>query len=152
MGEKMAVKTVKRIASKLLKCGENRIVLDPANLKKVNEALTREDVRSLISDGTVTRKKKKGVSRGRARVKHEKKKKGRRRGKGSIKGKKYSRLSQKDAWIARIRAQRALIKELLKEGKMEGEFYRPVYRMIKGGAFKGKTQLMAHLKEASMLK
>ncbi|MFH1447306.1 MAG: 50S ribosomal protein L19e [Candidatus Micrarchaeota archaeon] len=148
----MAAKTVKRIASKLLKCGKNRIVLDSSNIKKVNEALTREDVRGLISEGIVVRKKKKGVSRGRAREKHLKKKKGRRRGKGSMKGTKYSRVSKKDMWMSRVRAQRELLKGLLRDAKIERKNYRSLYRMIKGGAFRGRTQLLAHLKEADMLK
>jgi large subunit ribosomal protein L19e len=148
----MSVKTVKRIAAKLLKCGESRIILDPNETKRISEALTREDVRGLISAGLVRRKQKRGVSRARARERHLKKKKGRRRGKGSRKGKKYSRLPKKKAWIARIRAQRKILRDLLTEGKIEGADYRTAYRMAKGGAFKGKNQLMTHLKEANLVK
>ncbi len=148
----MSVKTIRRMAAELLKCGESRVLLDPNEAKKIEEALTREDVRGLISSGIITRKQKKGVSRWRARHRRAQKKKGRGRGAGGIRGKKYSRLPQKEIWMARIRAQRKLIKGLLGEGKIEGAAYRKTYRMVKGGAFKGKNQLLAHMKEAGMLK
>jgi large subunit ribosomal protein L19e len=148
----MSIKTVRRLAADLLKCGEGRIVLNPTESKKIEEALTREDVRSLINSGVITRKQKRGVSRRKARERHAQKKKGRSRGHGVLRGKKYSRLSQKDAWMARVRAQRALLKKMLEEGKIEGNNYRTAYRMIKGGAFKGKAQLTTHLKDAGMLK
>ncbi len=148
----MATKTVRRIAAELLKCGESRVVLEPAELKKIEEALTREDVRALIASGAVWRKQKIGVSRGRARIRHLKKKKGRMRGPGKMRGKKYSRLPQKEAWMNRVRAQRKMLKGLMLDGKIESRSYRVAYRMIKGGAFKGRNQLMAHLKEANMLK
>ena len=148
----MSVKTVRRIAASLLKCGEGRIVLDPNEDKRISEALTREDVRGLIKAGVVRRKAIKGVSRNRARERHLKRKKGRGRGPGTRRGKKYSRLPQKEAWMARVRSQRKLLKELLAEAKLEGKNYRIAYRMVKGGAFKGKNQLLAHLKDANMLK
>lgn len=148
----MSTKTVKRMAADLLKCGESRVVFDPAEIKKIDEALTREDVRNLIASGAVWRRDKKGVSRWRARERHLKRKKGRQRGIGKRRGKKHSRLSQKDAWMARIRAQRKTLKDLITEGKIDGANYRIAYRMIKGGAFKGRNQLLAHLKEGNMLK
>jgi len=148
----MAVKTIRRIAAELMKCGESRVILNPADSKKIEEALTREDVRSLIKSGAITRKPKKGVSRWRARMHREQKKKGRRRGPGSLKGKKFSRLPEKDAWMARVRAQRKLLKNLLMDGKIDSKSYRKSYRMVKGGAFKGKNQLLANMKEAGVIK
>ena len=148
----MSVKTIRRLAAELLKCGESRIVLDPNEMKKIEEALTREDVRGLINSGIISRKQKKGVARWRARARHAQRKKGRGRGSGAMKGKKHSRLPEKEAWMARVRSQRKLLKGLLTEGKVDGKAYRKTYRMIKGGAFKGKNQLLTHMKEAGMVK
>ena len=148
----MSTKTARRIASKLLSCGENRVVFDPEEIKKIEEVLTREDVRTLIKSGAISRRRIKGVSRKRARERHLKQKKGRGRGPGTLRGKKHSRLPKKQAWMARVRAQRKLLKELSTEGNIDGANYRVAYRMIKGGAFKGKNQLLAHLKEANMVK
>jgi large subunit ribosomal protein L19e len=152
IGEKMSTKTIRRIAADLLKCGESRVVFNPSEIKRVEDALTREDVRDLIATGAIIRLPKIGVSRGRARKRHLAKKKGRHRGRGTVRGKKFSRLPEKEAWMARIRAQRKLIKQLLGEGKIDGKGYRVTYRMVKGGAFKGRTQLLTHLKEAGMMK
>jgi LSU ribosomal protein L19E len=49
----------KRIASELLKCGENRVWVDPNRTDIAATAVTREDVKKLISDGVMNARKKK---------------------------------------------------------------------------------------------
>lgn len=148
----MGMGTVRRIAAELLGVGESRVRIDPANLKKAEEALTRDDVRALISQGVVYAVRKKGVARGRGREKHMKKKVGRRRGIGSRKGGRFARVPRKRVWMSRVRAQRRLLKELALEKKLQKDVYRKVYKMIKGGAFKSRASMLAHLKDLGWVK
>jgi large subunit ribosomal protein L19e len=152
MSDKMGMATVRRIAAELLGVGESRVRIDPKNAGKAEEALTRDDIRSLISQGVIYALRKRGVSRARGREKHLKMKMGRRRGMGSRKGKRYSNVPRKTEWIHRVRAQRALLKELLFEKKIQNDAYRKVYRMVKGGAFKSRASLLTHLKDNQMIK
>ncbi|NYZ76573.1 50S ribosomal protein L19e [Candidatus Micrarchaeota archaeon] len=148
----MGMATVRRIAAELLGVGESRVRIDPKNASKAEEALTRDDIRSLISQGVIYALRKRGVSRARGRKKHLKMKVGRRRGTGSRKGKRYSIVPRKTVWIHRVRAQRALLKNLLLEKKIQNDAYRKVYRMVKGGAFKSRASLLTHLKDNQMIK
>jgi len=148
----MGMLTVRRIAAELLGVGESRVRIDPKNSSKADEALTRDDVRSLISQGVIYTVRKTGVSRGRGRRKHVKMKVGRRKGTGSRKGKRYARVPRKKVWISHVRAQRKLAKSLLLENKIQHDAYRKIYRMIKGGAFKSKASLLSHLKDSGFMK
>ena len=73
----------KKLASKLFKSGIGRVWIDPNSCDKVSEAITREDIRKLISEKIIKLKSKKGVSRGRTRLKDIKIKYGHRKGPGS---------------------------------------------------------------------
>ncbi|MBI4399387.1 50S ribosomal protein L19e [Candidatus Micrarchaeota archaeon] len=147
----MSLQTVKRIASYLLKAGESRIKIKPEEIKRVKEALTRDDVRSLIKEGIIFAEKKRGVSRALAKIKLKKKQKGRRRGFGSRKGTKYSRISRKRIWINKVRAQRYLLRELQSNGKIKENNYRSLYKMVKGRAFKSKEGMLTYLKENNLV-
>ncbi|TFG10318.1 50S ribosomal protein L19e [Candidatus Heimdallarchaeota archaeon] len=148
----MDVKTQKRIAAKILKVGANRVKIDPESLPDVALAITREDVRRHIDDGDITKSKVKGVSRGRARAVAAKKKKGQRIGPGSRKGPKYSRLSSKDRWINKIRAQRKYLKSLRDEGYIDTINYRKLYLQSKGGLFRSVRYLRNYIAEHGLAK
>lgn len=145
-------KTVRRIAATLLGVGESRIWIDPENMQKVGEALTRDDVRKLIADGIIKAQPSMGVSRARGRKKQEGKRKGRRRGHGSRKGTANARQPGKKLWMARVRLQRKTLAAIRDKGEIETSASRKVYSMIKGGAFKGKASLMTYLKENKLIK
>lgn len=106
----------RRIAAKVLKVGEGRVWIDPESISDVEEAITRADIRDLIEEGVIRKKPKRGVSRGRARIRALKKSLGRRKGHGSRKGTQGARRSKKRQWIIRIRALRRRLKELRAEG------------------------------------
>ncbi len=131
----------RRLASELLKVGKTRIVFDSDKLKEIKEAITREDVRGLIIKGIISVKKKKGVSRARAKKLHEQRKKGRRKGQGSRKGTKTARTPKKRAWINRIRPQRSFLKLLKEKGKITNAQFRKLYRLAKGGFFRSRRHL-----------
>ncbi len=77
----------RELASRILGVGVNRIRFEPDKLDDVADSITRENIRSLISNGSIWTAKVKGTSRGRTRTKLVTKKK-HGTGPGSKKGKK----------------------------------------------------------------
>lgn len=139
----MSALTVKRLASEILGVGLNRIRLQKENLAKVEEALTRADVRGLIDEKIVYALPE--------RAGHRKKERPKRR-RGSRKGRKKAREGGKAAWMARVRSQRKYLRELLAGGGLSRAHKRAIYSKIKGGAFRGKATMKTYLMENKMLK
>ena len=137
----------KRLAADLLKCGIHRVRIDPEKLEEVSEAITREDIRRLIKDGVIYKEQKKGVSRARVRARKRK-----RRGPGSRKGRKYSRISRKERWMMRVRAQRKKLRELRDRGLITKTIYRKIYRMVKAGSFKSVAAMMEYLEQNKLIR
>ncbi|WNY26401.1 50S ribosomal protein L19e [Methanolapillus ohkumae] len=135
----------KRMASQILGCGLNRVWLNPEEAEKIGEAITREDVRGLISEGHIKAKRIQGVSRGRARLVAEKRKYGHRKGPGSRKGKKGARTNSKELWIKKIRALRKKLKEMRANETLDKKTYCRYYRKAKGGEFRNVSHLEAHI-------
>ena len=106
----------RKLASKILDCGLDRVWMDPAEEEKIAAAITREDIRGLISEGVIKARKIKGVSRGRARLMDAKRKYGHRKGPGSRKGKKGARTPSKELWMKKIRALRKTLKAARADG------------------------------------
>jgi large subunit ribosomal protein L19e len=148
----MDLKNQRRMASQLLKCGENRVWMDPNRAEDVSDAITRADVRTLISSGAVSSRQKKGVSRGRAEFHLAQRRKGRQRGHGSRRGRKGARKPSKERWMQTIRPIRRKLKELRDSGKIDTATYRKYYLKAKGGVFKSRPHLEAHLKTEGILK
>lgn len=141
----MSVKTVRRLAAELLNVGETHVKIIDA--KRASEALTRDDVRALISEGAIAKEQKKGVGRAKARLKKKRLRFGRRRGPGSRKGKKFASFSRKDRWMRSTRALRRALRRY--KNSLEPRDYRSVYKKIKGGFFKNKKQLVAFIEKIS---
>ncbi|MCD6383129.1 MAG: 50S ribosomal protein L19e [Thermoplasmata archaeon] len=141
----MDVRYQRRLAASILKCGVNRVYIDPYRLEDVVEAVTREDVRRLIKEGAIRKKQKKGISRGRARKMMEQRRKGRRRGPGSRKGAKYARYPRKRRWINTIRPLRRTLKMYRDNGIISPETYRKYYRHAGGGVFRSVAHMNQHL-------
>lgn len=148
----MAISTVRRIAAKLLKVGENRIKIMPGETKRAEEALTTDDIRQLIRDGVVVAVRVKGVPRIRAKLKHAKQKKGRRSGSGSRKGAKYAGVTAKDIWKNKTRLQRRTLRRLRDSKRLAEGVYRRAYLMIKGNAWRSNAAMLAHFKDAKWMK
>ncbi|MDR2944320.1 MAG: 50S ribosomal protein L19e [Methanosarcinales archaeon] len=140
------LKNQRRMASQILDCGTDRVWLDPAKMEEIAQAITREDIRGLIAEGTIKAKKIKGVSRGRARLVAEKRKYGHRKGPGSRKGKKGARTNSKELWMKKIRALRRKLKEMRANESIDKKTYCKFYRKAKGGEFRNVAHLEAHLK------
>jgi large subunit ribosomal protein L19e len=148
----MGMATVRRIASEILGVGESKVRFKPEAASKIAEALTREDVRSLIAERAVYAISPRGVSRVRARKKKSQLRKGRRFGTGSRKGTYGARTRKKESWIAKVRAQRRYLSELASSGKLQEGVSRKLYVMVKGNAFKGVKMLENYLKENKLMK
>ncbi|MBU2100933.1 50S ribosomal protein L19e [Candidatus Micrarchaeota archaeon] len=142
----MQLNKIRRMAAEILKVGKTKIVFSEKDREKIAESMTKEDVRQLIKDGIVKKRKDNYQSKARARKLKEKKIKGRKRGKGKRKGTIKARTNKKKAWMKKVRAQRKKLKELKNEGKMEKGQYGKIYRMIKGNYFKGKKYVEAAVK------
>ncbi len=149
---KMDVKFQRRLAAEILKCGEDRVWMDPNALDEIKEAVTRDDIRMLIKRGLIKKKQKKGTSRVRANYLKIQKEKGRRKGHGSRKGKKYARYPRKKRWIKTIRPIRATLRDLRDSGMIDRHTYRKFYRWAKGGVYKSRNHLLSHLKSEGYLK
>lgn len=137
----MKLKKLKELAAQIMKAGQSRIWIDSSQMEKTKEALTKDDVRRLIVEGIVKKKAFIGVSRGRARVLLKKRRAGRKKGFGKRTGTKRARSKSKSAWPSKIRAQRRVLKELKKNKKIKYLGYATLYRMAKGGYFRGKKHL-----------
>jgi len=141
----MDLKLQKRIAAKILKCSPQRVKFQEGALEEIKEAITRMDIKRLISRGIIYKEQAKGISSVRKKKNKEQKKKGRRKGPGSRKGKKTARMPKKEAWMMRVRAQRKLIKILKQEEYIDAKTYRLLYRKIKGGTFRSKRHVLLYI-------
>ncbi|HIE19271.1 TPA: 50S ribosomal protein L19e [Candidatus Bathyarchaeota archaeon] len=141
----MNLKSQRRMASEILKVGQNRVWIDPKRIEDVELAISREEIRRLIHEKAIRKLPEKGISRARTRMLHEKRKKGRRRGHGSRQGPKKARLPRKKAWIIRIRAQRRRLRELRDRHIITESVYRRLYVMAGSGVFRSVSALERYM-------
>jgi len=139
------VASQKRIVASVLKCGVNRVWFDPARLSDIENAISREDLRVLITDGAIKARQKKGVSRGRARARIAQRSYGHRKGPGKRKGAAGARKPSKTAWVQKIRAIRKVLVELRAAGTIDPHLYRILYRKAAGGQFRSVAHMKAQM-------
>ncbi|HJJ26835.1 MAG TPA: 50S ribosomal protein L19e [Methanocorpusculum sp.] len=132
----------RKLAAKILDCGENRVWIDPEKAADVQNAMSREDVRGLIESGAISTHQKKGISRGRVRARMAKRSYGHGKGAGKRSGAKGARTPSKEQWIKKIRAQRRELRAQRDAGTITPTEYRVLYRRAAGGQFRN----VAHLK------
>jgi len=137
----------KRLAADVLDVGKNRVWFDPDAQGEIAEAITREDIRELVAEGTIDADAKGGNSRGRARERDEKRAYGHGEGPGSRKGKAGARSDEKEEWQDTIRAQRRKLRELRDKGEIEPGEYRELYRKAAGGEFDSVRYLLNYVDE-----
>jgi large subunit ribosomal protein L19e len=144
----MELNQIKKLAAKVFGVGIDRVKI--IDKEKADQAMTREDVRSLVKQGKIEIKQKKGVSRVRARKIAIQKKKGRKKGSGKRKGGTKARTPKKKDWMKKVRALRKKLREI--KPTMETGSYRRLYNMVKGGYFRNKSHLMLYVKEKELVK
>ena len=146
----MNLKNKRKLAARLLDVGSDRIWVDSTKINEVKEAITKDDLRSLLSKGSILVKPIRGISRGRIRKSLKQKRKGRRVGPGTRKGKKGARLSAKRVWMNQIRAQRNLFSDLRGAEKVSQDTYRMLRKKARGGFFRSTRHIKLYLTEHNL--
>jgi large subunit ribosomal protein L19e len=124
----------KQLASKVLKVGKKRIHFSNENLAEIKEAITKQDIKDLNTEGIITIKPIKG----RKKIKKRKTK----RGPGKIK-KKIKR--RKQTYVKITRKLREYLKHLKKQGIIDRELHIILRRKIRMRDFRSKAHLKEHL-------
>jgi len=138
----------RELAARVLGVGANRVKFSPEYLEDVADAITRENIRSLVTARTIHVRGIKGTSRGRTRARHVKAKK-RGRGQGSKKGAKGARQGKKELWVNRVRAMRYHMKVLKRRGDISKTAFWSLYKKINGGQVRSLSHLRELVKEVS---
>lgn len=141
----MDLSNQRRMAAEILKCGLNRVYMNPNNIEDISEAVTRGDIRRLVNEGVIRSRQVHGISTGRKKARLAQKEGGKRKGHGSRKGSKYARFPKKRRWINTIRPIRRTLKEYREGGYISSETYRSYYRHASGGLFRSVSHMRSHM-------
>ena len=142
----------RRLAAQILDCGKNRVSFDPNSLEEIKEAITKADIRGLIGNGIISKKRLLNTSRFWARKRKKQKGLGKQKGYGSRKGKKTARTKPKRAWINKIRLQRSYLKSLRDSSSLLPVNYHDLYMKSKGGFFRSLRHLKMYIQEREFIK
>lgn len=145
------MKLQKRLAASLLNASPQRVILDPTKLDKINEAVTKFDVRKLVREHLITLEPVRGTSRVRARQRQRQKRKGRLRGFGVRKGRQGARHNAKRTWIHKIRAQRRFLTLLKHKKLLTTKNFSVLYQKAKGGFFRSVHHLKLYINENNLV-
>ncbi|MBS7632468.1 50S ribosomal protein L19e [Candidatus Bathyarchaeota archaeon] len=140
------LKSQRRLSAQILKVGQNRVWMDPEKIDDIEAAITREEIRKLIHEGVIKSLPERGISRSRARLVHKQKKKGKRKGPGSRTGSAGAIVTQKEAWMRKIRALRKRLRELKVSRTITESNYRKLYKIASSGRFASVAELERYLK------
>jgi len=141
----MSMKFARRAAAEILNRGESAIRFNKNAIDEIKKALTKDDVRKLIQNGSIYAVKAKHNLSLNSKILKKKREEGRRRGFGRRKGTRKARGGI--SWEKKVRSQRAVLKELKEMGKIDSSNFKKFYLLIKGNAFPDKASLLLHLKE-----
>ncbi len=144
----MTVKFTKRVASELMNRGMSAIRVNPSAFEDADKAITRDDVRKLISSGGVYAIKEKHNVSARSKLLRQKRSEGRSRGVGMRKGTRKAR--QGRTWEKKVRSQRLLLKKLKAIGKIDTRKFNELYGQIKGNVYANKGALLLHLSDSGI--
>ena len=130
----------KRLVSRVTGVGVHRIHFDSDHLDDIADAITRENIRSLITANTIKVKPIVGTSRGRAQTK--KIQKGKRGTKaGSKQGRKGARVGKKEVYVAKVRALRYLLKVAKDRKDITNPEFWELYKKVGGNLVRNKAHL-----------
>ncbi len=119
----------------------DRIKFDPEYLDDVTDAITRDNVRSLITAGTIQVKPIKGTSKGRSFFKKtQRRKRGTKQ--GSKKGRKGARVGKKQIHVTKVRSMRHQLKVSKSRKEINNENFWKLYKQVNGN----QVRNLAHLR------
>ncbi len=126
----MNLKKKKKLATRVLKVGIDRISFNEERLDEIKEAITNQDIRDLVKSKAIIIKPKKG----RRKINKSKSK----RGFGKIKKKIRKR---KENYIKLTRKLRRHLKNLRKMKKVSQKDYKTIRKQIRNKTFRSKSHL-----------
>lgn len=140
------LKAKKRLAARVTGVGVHRIRFDTDHLDDVADAITRENIRSLITANTIRIKSFTGTSKGRA---HAKKAQRNKRGttQGAKKGRKGARVGKKEVYVAKVRALRRLLKIAKDRKDLTNPEFWILYKKVGGNTVRNKAHLRTLMDE-----
>ncbi len=140
------LKAKKRLVSRIVGVGIHRVKFDSDHLDDIADAITRDNIRSLITANTIKIKSIVGTSRGRAQTKRIQKKK---RGttQGSKKGRKGARSKRKDNHMIKVRALRYRLKIAKDRKEITNPEFWELYKMIGGNTIRNSAHLRSLIEE-----
>jgi len=136
----------KRLVARIKGVGVHRIRFDSEYLDEVTDAITRDNIRGLITAKKITITTISGTSRGRAKLKKIQKRK---RGttQGSKKGKKGVRVGKKQVYVKKVRALRYRLKIAKDRKDITNKEFWQLYKKIGGNTIRNKAHLRALMEE-----
>ncbi len=140
------LKAKKRLAARVTGVGVHRIRFDTDHLDDIADAITRENIRSLITANTIKIKSFTGTSRGRAQDKKDQKNK---RGttQGSKQGRKGARVGKKEVYVAKVRSLRRLLKIAKDRKDLTNPEFWALYKKVGGNTVRNKAHLRLLIEE-----
>jgi large subunit ribosomal protein L19e len=140
----------RRLASRIMKVGKNRVWINPQKIEDVESAITRAEVRKLVHEKVIAASPIQGVSRGRAKVIQAKKRHGRRKGPGSKSGTPRAVITKKEAWMTKIRSLRRKLREWKANRTVTESNYRDLYMIAGSGRFASIADMERYAKAHDM--
>ena len=136
----------KRLVSRIVGVGVHRVKFDNDHLDDITDAITRVNIRSLITANTIKIKRIVGTSHGRATLKKiQRKKRGTKQ--GSKKGRKGARVGKKRVHITKVRALRYRLKVYKGRKEITNKEFWEFYKKVGGNTIRNVAHLRSLIDE-----
>ena len=136
----------KRLVSRIVGVGLHRVKFDNDHLDDITDAITRVNIRSLLTANTIKIKRIVGTSHGRATLKKiQRRKRGTKQ--GSKKGRKGARVGKKRVHITKVRALRCRLKVSKDRKEITNKEFWELYKKVGGNTIRNVAHLRSLIDE-----